>query len=116
MNKKLIKMKELGCDVTGALERLLDDEEFLLDCAGEVVRDDNFELLKEGLAEKNMQKAFDAAHTLKGICGNTGLTPLCDILIPLVEKLRAEDMEGLEAQCEKLDQIKQNLETIFQEG
>lgn len=115
MDKKLIKMKELGCDVEGALERLLNDEEFLLDCAGEVVRDDNFALLKEGLEEKNLQKAFDAAHTLKGICGNTGLTPLCDVLIPLVEELRAGKIDGLEEQCGRLHQIKRVFAGILQE-
>ena len=43
----------------------------------------------------NLEAAFDAAHTLKGVVGNMGLTPLykavCDIVQPLRAREERED-------------------------
>ena len=41
-----------------------------------------------------MTSAFEAAHTLKGVTGNMGLTPLYDAVCTIVEPLRTgEDRE-----------------------
>ncbi|MDD3796190.1 MAG: Hpt domain-containing protein [Lachnospiraceae bacterium] len=95
MSDELIKLKEWGCDVDGALERMLDDEEFLLDCIKQVASDPSFDTLGTALEKENKEEAFDAAHTLKGIFANTGLSPLFDVVVRIVEPLRAGRIENL---------------------
>lgn len=41
-----------------------------------------------GIAEKDYQAAFRAAHTLKGICLNLELLPLSEISVNLTDILR----------------------------
>lgn len=91
----LERLKQWGCDITGSLPRFLEDQEFMLDCIVEVSEDPAFETLGEALMQNNTEKAFEAAHTLKGILANTGLTPLTEIIVTIVEPLRRGNGEGL---------------------
>ena len=46
------------------------------------------------LAEKNAEKAFRAAHTLKGVCLNLGFTELYKVSAELTEVLRGRETAG----------------------
>ena len=57
----------------------------------------NLDSLKAEYAKHNPKSkaAFEAAHTLKGVSANLGLTDLYDSVFPLVEELRnASDIGG----------------------
>ena len=57
--------------------------------------DQSYAELKQGLADKDAEKAFRAAHTLKGICLNLGFDNLFAPSQKLTEKLRgATTIEG----------------------
>ena len=57
--------------------------------------DQSYAELKQGLADKDVEKAFRAAHTLKGICLNLGFDNLFAPSQELTEKLRgAITIEG----------------------
>lgn len=109
MNQRLNRLQDAGCDIPGALDRMLDDEIFLLECIEQVLADENFDLLPRAIAAGELSVAFDAAHTLKGICGNTGLTPLYEQLFPLVEELRAGRMTALTGQLTALADMRETL-------
>ena len=57
--------------------------------------DPAFETLGRALDEENAADGFDAAHSLKGILANTGLTPLYNTIVRIVEPLRAGKVNGL---------------------
>ncbi|MEG0899094.1 MAG: Hpt domain-containing protein [Oscillospiraceae bacterium] len=84
----LEKLSLWGCDVQGALERCVNDENFYIDCLQSFKTDINFEQLKINLENKNFEAAFEAAHSLKGVSANLGITPLFDSISILVERLR----------------------------
>ena len=66
--------------------------------------DQSFEQLKVALTEGNMELAFRAAHTLKGVAQNLSLTPIFEIDFELTETLRnynSVDMDLAKAQFEK---------------
>ncbi len=112
MNRTLKKLKDWGCDMDGAIARVLDDEELLLSCIEQVAVDPSFEQLGKALKGANVEAGFEAAHTLKGILANTGLTPLYETVIQIVEPLRAKTLAGtaepyreLLAQREKLQEM-----------
>lgn len=50
--------------------------------------DPTFGQLMEGWEAKDPEAIFQAAHTLKGVCGNLALTPLYDLVADLVEHFR----------------------------
>ncbi len=81
------QLEAWGCDVTGALERCLDDKEFYVECLEMLIADENFELLGDYLKAGDSVNAFNAAHTLKGIAGNMGITPMMAIVSSIVEPL-----------------------------
>ena len=58
--------------------------------------DKSFQELKEGLAAADGEKAFRAAHTLKGVCLNLGFDNLYKVSAELTEKLRGLDTTGSE--------------------
>jgi hypothetical protein len=94
MKDTLAQLAAWGCDTKGALARVLDDRELLLSCIGQVAEDPAFEVLGKSLQSERIREAFDAAHTLKGIIANTGLTPLYAPVVAIVEPLRTGETAG----------------------
>ncbi len=64
--------------------------------------DESIKELEEGLKEKDVEKAFRAAHTLKGICLNLSFKQLTEDAVNLTEVLRAKSFEGTEELFEKV--------------
>ena len=74
-----------------AIERCVDDEEFLIENIVFFMDDESFSQLKEALDAKDLAKAFDAAHALKGVSANLGLTTLFNAIVAIVEPLRHKE-------------------------
>ncbi|MDD2956334.1 MAG: Hpt domain-containing protein [Oscillospiraceae bacterium] len=106
MKETIEKLRDWGCDTVGAVERMADDEEFYIECLQEVAQDPCFAQLRQTLQDGDVQGAFDAAHTLKGVLANVGLTPMYDKIVEIVEPLRAgrtdKDMPGKLAELERM--------------
>lgn len=111
---QLKRLVEWGCDISGALPRFVGDEEFMLECIEQVSTDPAFEALGESIAKGEVANAFDAAHTLKGILANTGLTPLYEIIVRIVEPLRAGKISGLEPIYADLINNREQLKQLLQ--
>lgn len=84
-----------------------------MECLQMVLEDTSFEKLKLALDAKNVKEAFDCAHTLKGVLGNVGLTPLYEKTIEIVEPLRKGDCEGLTEKIEELIGMRNRLSDIL---
>jgi HPt (histidine-containing phosphotransfer) domain-containing protein len=116
MNDILNRLREWGCDIDGAMERFINDEELYVSCLDSVLSDENFEKLGEALKACNVDLAFECAHTLKGVLGNMGLTPLYDVVVKIVEPLRNGQSNGLTSDYNQLVAAKQQLEEIVGRG
>ncbi len=90
MSDKIEKLREWGCDVEDARKRLLEDDGFYRTCLDIFTGDESFEKLDASMDNQYYKEAFEAAHTLKGVSGNLGLTPLYEALCLLVEALRGD--------------------------
>lgn len=113
MDRRIQELIAWGCDVPSALERMLDDEDFLLDCLNAVLDDPSFDALDAAVAGGDAKAAFTCAHTLKGVLGNVGLTPMYDTVCRLVEPLRAGSCAGLENDLTLLRRYRQRLTQIM---
>ena len=97
--------EKIGADYERVLGRLRKDDriqKFLL----KFLNDKSYELLCDSLETKNMEEAFRAAHTLKGVCQNLSLNPLYESSSELAERLRdgkeyAADVDPLVEQVKK---------------
>lgn len=88
--------KEIGGDFEGVQKRfggVAMVEKFAI----KFLRDSSFQELEDGLKEKDAEKAFRAAHTLKGICLNLGFDAFYEVSAALTEKLRGRELTGYEA-------------------
>ncbi|MEF9971731.1 MAG: Hpt domain-containing protein [Oscillospiraceae bacterium] len=97
MDKIIEKLKEYGADVDGAMRRFLDDEELYKSCFVIFLEDKAFLKLEEALAVEDYEKAFECAHTLKGVAGNMGLNPIYKVICDMVEALRSKEYSGLQS-------------------
>lgn len=80
---------KMGGDYADVTSRLRTDERikrFLL----KVVDDASFNNLCENLASHNIEEAFRAAHTLKGVCSNLSITMLYRSACAITEVLRGK--------------------------
>ena len=84
------KLRSYGADVDEGLSRCVNNEAFYLRLVGMALADGNFETLSSALAEGDLRRAFEAAHSLKGVLGNLSLTPLYKPVSEITELLRAK--------------------------
>lgn len=81
------------CDVAGAMRRFLNDESLFKMCFSQMMDDENFEALGTALQANDTTASFECAHALKGIIANMGITPLYDVVVTIVEPLRAKTVQ-----------------------
>ena len=86
-----------GLDLDGALERVLGSEALLERLLGKFTADKNFDALGSALAEGDAQRAYAAAHTLKGVCGNLSMTALYELFTRQSDALRRGDLDAAAA-------------------
>ena len=89
MNEILEALQAAGNDVPGALKRFMGSEAMYLKFLAKLPQDETYAQLHAALEAGDAQAGFAAAHTLKGLFGNLGLTKLVELNSPLVETMRA---------------------------
>ena len=65
--------------------------------------DTSYANLKEALATGNVEEAFRAAHTLKGVCLNLGFDNLYKASSAITEILRAGELAGAKEVFEEVE-------------
>ena len=93
--------EQMGADFDNVLGRL-GSEQMVQRFALKFLNDTSYQTLEETLKEKNVEQAFRAAHTLKGVCLNLGFDNLFTVSSELTEKLRAGELDGTEELFEKV--------------
>lgn len=82
-------LKALGANTGEGLQRCMNNETFYLRMVGMGLADGGFERLKNAIAAGDLNDAFEAAHSLKGIMANLSLTPIEKPVSEITELLRA---------------------------
>ena len=78
---------QMGADYEETLQRLR-SESLIQRVILKFPQDASYQELCQALEEKNMEVAFRAAHTLKGVCQNLGFQNLYGPSAELTERLR----------------------------
>ena len=93
--------EQMGADFDNVLDRL-GNEQMVQRFALKFLNDTSYQTLEETLKEKNVEQAFRAAHTLKGVFLNLGFDNLFTVSSELTERLRAGELDGTEELFEKV--------------
>ncbi|MCR5650386.1 MAG: Hpt domain-containing protein [Lachnospiraceae bacterium] len=102
-------LKEYGADTETGLKRCMGNEALYLRLVGSVKDEPGFDALKDAIEKKDLDKAFDAAHALKGVLGNLSLTPLYDAVSGITEMLRARTDTDYSELLAKLQEARDEL-------
>ncbi len=85
--------EQMGADYSDVLKRLMNDA-LVARFATKFLDDASFDSLRDALKAGDAERAFMAAHTLKGVCSNLGFTNLYEPVYQITEALRGGSLEG----------------------
>lgn len=91
----------IGGDYDDVTKRLV-SEEFASHMVVKFLKDGSFAELSSAMAARNIDEAFRAAHTLKGVAQNLGFNSLGKSAAELTEVLRARTFSGSDELYEKV--------------
>lgn len=106
-----------GANYEETMPRFMGNESLYLRLLNMLFEDTNLQKLGEELERGDIEAAFVAAHTLKGVVSNMGLTPLYKAVCAIVEPLREGEQRGDYVQLyqkicteyQKADKLRQEL-------
>ena len=78
---------QMGGDYNNVLSRFY-DEAMIKRLLGRFIDHTSFRALEQAMTEGDTQAAFNAAHTLRGVCQSLSFTQLCGTLDSITEALR----------------------------
>lgn len=109
-------LESLGMDLQQTLGRFVGNEGLLFKFLGKFKSDASYTQLADAMEQNDLEMAFHAAHTLKGVVGNLGLGTLFDTTSDVVELLRTQDMPSAQEQFpavrDAYENVKQTLSLI----
>lgn len=113
---------EYGTDYDAVLRRFAGNTTLYLRVLRMLPNDKSLEKLGAAIDSGDLDSAFEAAHTLKGVAGNLGLTPLLEAVNTIVEPLRAREKRSdymqlyiaVQAEYQKAEAFVEMLNSIHQ--
>ena len=82
------KLRAFGANVEEGMQRCLNNEAFYLRLVDKAIRDPSFDSLREAAEKEDLERGFELAHALKGVCANLALTPLSVPISEMTELFR----------------------------
>lgn len=89
-------MYEVGMNKEETLRRFMNMDHMLIKFLKKFPDDSNYEMLENGVKNKDLDNVEIAAHTLKGISANLGLDRLKELAQVMVNGVRSDKTENLE--------------------
>ncbi len=102
---------EWGVNWDDVKDRFMGNENLIEKFMLKFLNDKSFEQLTTEIGNRDVQEAFKACHTLKGVSGNLGLDGFRPPVLELTEILRAGSLEGAD---ELYMQIKEKYEQLIE--
>lgn len=97
MNDKLIdELVVWGADVDAAIERFMGKKDMYIKFVDKFPESSPIDKLREYMKNRDYENAVIEAHTLKGVTGNLGFTPLFEDLKKIVDDMRAENYSNVD--------------------
>lgn len=109
------KLVDAGINYDEGLNRFMQKEETYLKYLRRIGEDRNMSVLRKKIEENDVEGAFAAAHTIKGVCANLSIDGINAVLNPMVEILRAGSMENVEDMMEEVERVYSRVTEVISE-
>lgn len=86
--KQRIGLVKLGVDIEKVLDTFCGDEDTYISCLRKFLKDENYDKMISSIETKDVKRAFEAAHSLKGVSGNLGFGNLYKEVSVITEVFR----------------------------
>lgn len=90
------QLEQAGINVEAMLQRLMGNEIFVEKLLKKFLEDSNYQKLKEAFEQKDYEKAYQAAHALKGVSANMSMILLNGLMVKQTELLRQKQWNDAE--------------------
>ena len=107
------KLLSLDVDLDETLERFVGNENLFFKCLNRFLEDTNYHQLLAAIDIKDAKVAFEAAHALKGVSANLGLTYLYEEIRVITEVFRAGSLDFEPENMERLKAAYANVITVI---
>ena len=107
--------KTVGSEAKTVLDRLGGSEMLVRKFLGKFKDDKSFSELTAALEAGDIDTAFRAAHTMKGVCANLGLDSLFKLSSEVTEILRPKAEGAIEEAKKKMPELKKEYERVLEE-
>ncbi len=98
-----------GTDISGAMERFMDNEPLYWNFLRKFTVNTSFDELEDAIEQCDWEQALTIAHNLKGISGGLGFTHLYDLMCAQVVLFRKDDFNGAAAMMDEITTEHQRL-------
>ena len=82
------KLKEFGANTEDGVGRCMENESFYIMLVSSILNDKKLDELEQSINADDLDKAFEAAHALKGMLSNLSLDPITKPINEMTELLR----------------------------
>jgi len=103
----LHKLNAYGMDVTGTMARFGGNEALMMRFLLGFPKDQTMGSLRDAMTSGNREAQKVAAHSLKGLSGNLGLTPVFEASSAMMDTLRANEDTDVSSLYDALEQAYQ---------
>ena len=101
------RLEQCGIQVEEVTDRFMGNESLLERFLKKFLNDKNYSMLKEAIAQGDVEAAITASHTLKGVRGNLSIKPLFELTEKQVALLRAGNLDEAAAMMTEIDKVYQ---------
>ncbi len=109
------KLEDVGIDLDSVLERFMGNEGLLERFLKKFPEDKSYQKLVEAVESRDVEAAFEAAHTLKGVSANLALENLHEVVDKQTELLRNKDMDAGAALMQEITKQYENTVAVIKE-
>ena len=106
-------LKNFGADTDEGITRCAGKEELYLKLVGRIREDAGFSDIKDALEKKDLDRAFESAHKLKGALANLSLGPLLDPVDRITESLRHREDRDYSSDLAEMEAKKKEFDALF---
>lgn len=108
-NNLLTALKEIGVDVDGTVSRFMNNSEIYIKFLTRFPDEDRITPIHKAVAEKDYEKLLAAAHKLKGVAANLGMTELSAKAAEIVAKVRGSIYDGFEEDAAETERLSEQI-------
>lgn len=104
-NNLLDALREIGVDVDGTVSRFMNNSEIYVKFLTRYPDEDRVTPIHEAIAAKDYEKLLSAAHKMKGVSANLGMTELAARAADIVTKVRNGFYDSFEEDAAEVERL-----------